>query len=368
MNCDYFGICGSCSIFGITYEDHLKQKIKPLSDQFKSFYSGEFEIFESLDERFRSRAEFKIFHHNGKISYAMNTTDKSFVTIVDCKIVNDQISKTMRDLLPLLQCSDILSNKLFGIEFLSGFDEVLVTLIYHKKLDEIWIDEAKKLANSKLKIIGRSRGVKLILGEDFVTSQLLVNNKIFKIIHKEGAFSQPNSKINSKMVSWVVANLKDSKKDLCELYCGGGNFTLPLSQKFRKVLATEISKSSIASARQSCLLSNVSNITFVRMSAEEFTSALAKTRDFVRLRDIDLESFDFETIFVDPPRAGIDESTLKFVSTFEFVVYISCNPQTLLRDLETLCLTHEVQKFAFFDQFSWTHHVECGVILKRNCS
>lgn len=365
MDCDYFGICGSCSIFAMSYDEHLNKKTKPLVEQFQRLYGGEFEIFKSQDERFRSRAEFTIFHLNGEILYAMNTFDKSLLTINSCKIVNEQIANIMESILPRLQESEILSHKLFGIEFLSGSDEVLVTLIYHKKLDEAWMDEAKKLQNPKLKIIGRSRGVKLVLSQDYVTAQIPSQNRIFKIIHKEGAFSQPNAKINEKMVEWVTSNLQTSNKDLCELYCGGGNFTLPLSQKFRKVLATEISKSSIASAKQSCQLSGVDNITFVRMSAEEFASALAKTREFFRLREVDLDSFDFGAIFVDPPRAGIDEETLRFVATFEKIIYISCNPQTLLRDLEILSATHEVEKFAFFDQFAWTHHIESGVILKR---
>ena len=76
------------------------------------------------------------------------------------------------------------------------------------------------------------------------------------------------------MIEWVLNNTKDSKKDLCELYCGGGNFTIPLSKKFNKVLATEISKTSIKSALRNCALNNIENIDFIRMSSEEFVEAL----------------------------------------------------------------------------------------------
>eukprot|EP00959_Pyramimonas_sp_CCMP1952_P013734 290311-Pyramimonas_sp.AAC.1 len=63
---------------------------------------------------------------------------------------------------------------------------------------------------------------------------------------------------------------------------------------------------------------------------------------------------------VDPPRAGLDEASLQFAGTFERVVYVSCNPATLVRDLQTLSATHEVQRFAVFDQFPYTPHTECG--------
>ena len=79
-------------------------------------------------------------------------------------------------------------------------------------------------------------------------------------------------------------NTKDSKKDLCELYCGGGNFTIPLSKKFNKVLATEISKTSIKSALRNCALNNIENINFIRMSSEEFVEALNEVRVFNRLK------------------------------------------------------------------------------------
>ena len=167
------------------------------------------------------------------------------------------------------------------------------------------------------------------------------------------------------MIEWVLSNISTNNQDLCELYCGGGNFTIPLSSKFNKVLATEISKTSIKSAKLNCQLNNITNIDFIRMSSEEFIEAKTGVREFTRLKDIDLDSYNFHTIFLDPPRAGVDSKTLKLAQEFEQIIYISCNPETLKRDLDILIKTHKIQHFALFDQFAFSKHIESGIILKK---
>ncbi|MDB2616869.1 tRNA (uridine(54)-C5)-methyltransferase TrmA, partial [Luminiphilus sp.] len=67
----------------------------------------------------------------------------------------------------------------------------------------------------------------------------------------------------------------------------------------------------------------------------------------------------------DPPRAGLDEATLALAGRFNNILYISCNPQTLLSNLTVLQTTHEITDLAFFDQFPYTHHLESGVLLTR---
>ena len=166
------------------------------------------------------------------------------------------------------------------------------------------------------------------------------------------------------MIGWVKKKIGNSSNDLLELYCGHGNFTIPLSSHFRSVLATEISKRSIQTAKENCTVNSVNNIEFVRLSSEELVQALNKEREFRRLKGINLDLFSFDTIFVDPPRAGLDSQTLAFIKNFRRIIYISCNPQTLKRDLETLKTNFNVLDFAVFDQFSYTHHIECGIILK----
>jgi tRNA (uracil-5-)-methyltransferase len=95
------------------------------------------------------------------------------------------------------------------------------------------------------------------------------------------------------------------------------------------------------------------------------TQALRRERPFRRLEGIDLEGYDFSTVLVDPPRAGLDAATRELISGMENILYISCNPETLARDLRELSRTHRVEQAAIFDQFPYTEHVECGVVLKR---
>ena len=103
----------------------------------------------------------------------------------------------------------------------------------------------------------------------------------------------------------------------------------------------------------------------INCAAMTDVDACEEKREFRRLKDIDLKSYNFSSIFVDPPRAGLDELTRELVKGFETIIYISCNPETLHRDLEVLNRTHKVENFALFDQFSYTKHIECGVVLTK---
>jgi len=170
---------------------------------------------------------------------------------------------------------------------------------------------------------------------------------------------------NSSCKQHVVRPESSGARDLLELYCGHGNFTIPLAAKFNRVLASEISKSSIANARINCELNGVCNAQFVRLSADELMSAFARRREFERLKGIDIFGYDFSHVLIDPPRAGLEPSVIDFIKNFQNLIYISCNPQTLFENLRSLCATHEVRRFAIFDQFAHTSHIECGVLLRR---
>jgi tRNA (uracil-5-)-methyltransferase len=138
-----------------------------------------------------------------------------------------------------------------------------------------------------------------------------------------------------------------------------------MAQNFNKVLATEISKSSVAAAQTNIALNHIDNVTILRMSSEEFVQANRGDRTFRRLEGIDLTEYDCQTILVDPPRSGLDDDTLTMVKDYTNIVYISCNPDTLKNNLDVLTQTHKVLRFALFDQFPYTHHAECGVYLQK---
>ncbi|MFW2557861.1 tRNA (uridine(54)-C5)-methyltransferase TrmA [Aliarcobacter butzleri] len=372
MNCNYFGICASCTLFDKTYEEQLNYKIQREKERFSNFTNIDFEIIKSNESNFRNRAEFRIWWEKGEnnkeiLSYAMNDFKKNILKINSCEMVSHHIKELMPKLIDELQNDLELSFKLFAVEFLgSSTKDMLVTLIYHKKLEESWIQKAKEIEKRlNIKIIGRSKKQRLVLTNDYINETLNISNQNFFFAYEENGFTQPNTNVNVQMIEWVLENTKDSSKDLCELYCGGGNFTIPLSTKFRKVLATEISKTSIKSALRNCSLNKIESISFIRMSAEDFVQALNKVRAFNRLKDINLDDYEFDTIFMDPPRSGLDDTTRNLAKDFENIIYISCNPETLHRDLEELTKTHKIEKFALFDQFAFTNHIESGVILRK---
>ncbi|MCT7909690.1 tRNA (uridine(54)-C5)-methyltransferase TrmA [Arcobacter lacus] len=372
MNCNYFGICASCTLFDKTYEEQLNYKIQREKERFSNFTNIDFDIIKSNESNFRNRAEFRIWWEKGEnnkeiLSYAMNDFKKNILKINSCEMVSFHIKELMPKLIDELQNDLELSFKLFAVEFLgSSTKDMLVTLIYHKKLEESWIQKAKEIEKRlNIKIIGRSKKQRLVLTNDYINETLNISNQNFFFAYEENGFTQPNTNVNIQMIEWVLENTKDSSKDLCELYCGGGNFTIPLSTKFRKVLATEISKTSIKSALRNCSLNKIESISFIRMSAEDFVQALNKVRAFNRLKDINLDDYEFDTIFMDPPRSGLDDTTRNLAKDFENIIYISCNPETLHRDLEELTKTHKIEKFALFDQFAFTNHIESGVILRK---
>ncbi|MDQ7045964.1 MAG: tRNA (uridine(54)-C5)-methyltransferase TrmA [Sulfurimonas sp.] len=369
MICKHFGECGACIVFENGYEAQLNDKILLNKERFKEFFSADFFIAKSLESHYRSRSEFKVWHQEDELYFAMNNKDKKTVVFVEeCPQVNVHIAALMPKLLKAIKNKEI-GFKLFGADFLSSSDgEIVVSLLYHRKLGDAWQEKANEIARElNIYIIGRSRKQKVIVGQDYIIESLSIHNKEYKSKHIENSFTQPNAKVNEKMIEWALDNFSGIQGDLLELYCGAGNFTIPFAGQFKKVLATEISKSSINAAKANMQLNDVDNIEFVRMSVEEFVQALDGVREFRRMKEIDMNMYDLKAIFVDPPRSGMDAASCRFASRYEHILYISCNPETLLRDLDILKTTHNVVSMALFDQFPYTHHVEMGVkLVARN--
>ncbi|MFC6168549.1 tRNA (uridine(54)-C5)-methyltransferase TrmA [Acinetobacter terrestris] len=355
------------------YQLQLDAKIARISAQFAEFNPPSLEVFQSPEQNFRMRAEFRIWHTDDDMFYAMfersEDNQKQVIRIDEFPIADASINQLMPILLQELKSNPVLSKRLFEVHFLATLKgEMLVSMIYRCPLDAEWESLAKQLAEKlNIKLIGRSRGQKMVLSDEFVVEELQVFDRTYKYKQVESSFTQPNAQVCQKMLEWACNAAEQSDKDLLELYCGNGNFTLPLSTKFNRVLATELAKSSVYAAQWNIEQNQIDNIQVARLSAEDFTQAYNGEREFRRLQEaeIDISSYDFNTVFVDPPRAGIDDETLKLIQRFERIIYISCNPDTLEDNLKTLSTTHKVTKFAMFDQFPYTHHVESGVLLEK---
>tara|TARA_B110000967_G_scaffold209639_1_gene266781 strand:- start:1583 stop:2677 length:1095 start_codon:yes stop_codon:yes gene_type:complete len=355
------------------YPAQLEAKKVNFTETLKGLDFPQPEVFDSEPSQFRMRAEFRIWHEDGRAHYAMNRAGEKRPYIIDSfPIGGPLINKLMTPLIDAINAEPILSRKLFCAEFLTTLSgEVLVTLIYHRPVDEEWQQTARQLQSQlDIMVIGRSRKQKVVLERDYVVEKLSIDGREYIYQQVESGFTQPNAKVNQKMLSWassccISEGNSAENNDLLELYCGNGNFTAVLAQHFKQVLATEISKISVRSAETNFAHNNVDNVSVVRMSSEEFTQALNGERPFRRLKDIDLKSYNFSTIFVDPPRAGLDDGTLELARRFDTILYVSCNPETLRANLDSLTETHEIVRTAIFDQFPWTDHLESGVLLKR---
>ena len=356
------------------YAAQLEEKRLKLKQIFASFNTPELEVFESTPAHYRMRSEFRVWHEGEDMYFYM------FDKVADQKVRTDQylpasilINDMMKSLMEEIRPNQILRHKLFQVDFLSTLSgEILVTLLYHRQLGADWIaavNELKTKLNLKFKVhlVGRARKQKIDVDQDYVIEELPVDGK--KLIYKqiENSFTQPNAKVAIKMLEWAIDVTRESKGDLLELYCGNGNFSIALSPNFNRVLATELAKPSVDAAQFNIAANNIKNLDIIRMSAEDFSDAMNGVREFTRLKGIDLKSYECNTIFVDPPRAGLDPNTLILVQNYERILYISCNPNTLIENLETLTKSHEIKRFALFDQFPYTDHMECGVLLvKRN--
>lgn len=356
------------------YATQLEQKTAVTQAEFAAFGVDAVEVYASPAKHYRMRAEFKIWQQDDKCHYVMfhPAYPKKPLKVDDFPVASTAINDLMPRLLSAVNNNDMLRKKLFQCEFLSStLGECVITLIYHKPLDEQWQAEAqalKQLLGSEqltVDIIGRSRKQKILLERDWISERFTVKDENFSYEHVEASFTQPNAYICEAMLNWAVTHSQNNGGDLLELYCGNGNFTLPLSRHFKRVLATEISKSSVNSAKRNMARNNVENIEFARLSSEEFTEALEGKREFRRLEHLDLASYAFSTVLVDPPRAGLDAGTRELIRRFDNILYISCSPETLQRDLQDLCTSHNVEDFALFDQFPFTPHRECGAVLKK---
>ncbi|MCE0492054.1 tRNA (uridine(54)-C5)-methyltransferase TrmA [Pantoea sp. Mb-10] len=355
------------------YDAQLAEKRQRLHAMMLPYAAPEVEVFRSPVSHYRMRAEFRIWHDGDDLYHIIfDQQTKQRIRVDQFPAASRLINQLMPKLIAAIRDNPALRFKLFQIDYLSTLSEqVVISLLYHRKLEADWTLAASALRDSlraegfDVQLIGRATKTKICLDRDYVDECLPVAGKAMTYRQVENSFTQPNAAMNIQMLEWALDVTQNARGDLLELYCGNGNFSLALARNFRRVLATEIAKPSVASAQYNIAVNQIDNVQIIRMAAEEFTQAMNGVRRFNRLEGIDLSSYHCETIFVDPPRSGLDPDTVKMVQAYPQILYISCNPQTLCDNLATLSETHTVSRLALFDQFPYTHHMECGVLLTR---
>ena len=359
------------------YQTQLDQKTDSLIQSFSGYDSlPELEVFPSPPLHYRMRAEFRVWHDDDDLYYIMyDQATKERYKVELFPAASELINQLMPLLIDKVKFSEVLRRRIFQIDFLSTLSgEILVSLLYHRQLDDEWEIAAQALRQEfidqgfNINLIGRARKQKIVFDQEHAIETLYPNGKALHYMQVENSFTQPNATVATKMLEWAIDCTKGSQdSDLLELYCGNGNFSIALAPNFRQVLATEVAKPSVDSAQFNITKNDVPNLKIARLSAEEITEAINGVRSFSRLeqQDIDLSGYDFKTIFVDPPRAGMDEKSVRMVQAYDRILYISCNPSTLKDNLDILTQTHKITRFALFDQFPFTHHTEAGVLLEK---
>jgi tRNA (uracil-5-)-methyltransferase len=354
------------------YDKQLSQKQQDMAELFSDFGFPIADLYPSEPLNYRQRAEFRVWHEGDDLYYIMfNSKTKEKFKVENFPVASKLINKAMKALLFAIKDHRELRYKLFQVDFLSTLSgELLISMLYHKPLEESWQAESEKLkfhlsTIAPVDIIGRSKKQKIIGNKDYVMESLTVGDDTYIYQQVENSFTQPNAGVNEKMLLWAQQATLNTGGDLIELYCGNGNFSIALAKNFERVLGTEISKTSVRSAQINIQANSIDNIDIVRMSSEEFSQAMNGERKFRRLEDFDLTGYNYDTVLVDPPRAGLDIDSVELVRRFNKIIYISCNPETLKNNLALLVKTHSIERFALFDQFPYTHHIEIGVVLTK---
>lgn len=245
-----------------------------------------------------------------------------------------------------------------------------------------------------------------ILGLDSMNLDSIKSDSMNLDSIKSDSINPVSIKKDSRNLDSIKTPKNQIRGDLLELYCGAGNFTLALARIFEKVLASEVNKNAIKATKWAQEQNKISNLWLLRMDARDVMGAVLGEREYFRLkeqkikitppkRDLHFKSiesnapnqaslsfsycdkkidsiesnaksavnFNFKAIFLDPPRAGLGPQIAQFASNFQIIIYISCNPHSMAKDLEIISKSHKIAHFAYFDQFPHSEHIECGAIL-----
>merc|ERR1712150_111637 len=198
-------------------------------------------------------------------------------------------------------------------------------------------------AGDRVDVVGRWKRRRLVVDHDFVTERFaLADGRHLLYKQPEGQFSNPNSACEIHCLNWLCREAGEIWREcepngakLLELHCGGGNNTVALAPYFDEIVAVEINRVLAEVAEENLRTNGIVNVQLVRAP-----SATAKNV---------ADHFAARAILVDPPRSGLDADTLEVVAKSEHVLYISCNPDALADNLDSLKGSHEVCSFAFFD-------------------
>lgn len=378
--CGKADICGGCQLQNMDYNAQLKMKTNRVKNDLMRIGGLEdVKVNDTLGmeqiTRYRNKAQFPVGYSNGKLKIGFyKRGSQQIVDTESCIIqhdINDEVLKVFRQYMEKFKIKPydqrtgkgIVRHILTKTSFKTG-DLMIVIITKGEKLPhkKEFVDMCKEIPNVKsiIQNINNKRS-NVILGEKCIT--LYGEDKItdyiedlkFKI--SPLSFFQVNPMQTKVLYQKALeyAELK-GEETVFDIYCGIGTISLFLARKAKKVYGIEIVKEAIQDAKENAKLNNINNAEFYAAAAEEI---------FPRLYSQGIKA---DVVVLDPPRKGCEQSVLDTIVKMQpkRVVYVSCNPATLARDLKYLSQNgYRVEEVQPVDMFGFTVHVETVVRLRR---
>ena len=331
-NCPYFDKCGGCIFLDNTYDNLInfkKNKVKNILHKFANI-DMDLEVIASPKKyNYRNKITLKV--NNKKIGYfAYNTND--LVEIESCLLASEAINMFIKEL------------PKYNIE--NG--EVIIRSNYNDELlIHIISDDKITLPESNLKIVGIIQNDKVLKGEDHFID--IIDSKLFEVSYS--SFFQVNRDVATLIFKYIKDNiLRD--KNVLDLYCGVGTLGINVADISNNVYGIEIVQSAVLNAIKNAKINKCNNTKYMLGDASKI---------------IDKIDDKIDVVIIDPPRSGISKKEIDTIlkMKIEQIIYVSCDPITLSRDLKLLSSDYKITKIKCFDMFSYTYHVESVCILER---
>ena len=334
VKCPYYDVCGGCDLLHLNYEKELEFKKNKVSSLLKKFGNIDYnitKIMSPLEYNYRNKAT---FHVKEKIGYYKKKTYE-IISIDNCLLVDNQINNIINKI------KNFNLKNIYEIVIRIGtIDNMLII-----KSNGDVSDEFKTLDLSSI-VLYKDKKYQTIKGNDYIITKL----GELQFIVSPDSFFQVNTKCALELYNKVLeyADLKETDNVL-DLYCGTGTIGLFLASHCNYVTGIEINKYAVEDAIKNKKLNHIRNIDFI---CDDATN--------VNVNDIDV-------VVVDPPRSGLNEKLINYLMNIDSkrIVYVSCDPVTLARDLKILNNKYNISDITLFNMFSKTEHVETVVLLNK---
>ncbi|MBQ4020084.1 MAG: 23S rRNA (uracil(1939)-C(5))-methyltransferase RlmD [Erysipelotrichaceae bacterium] len=370
--CSYADKCGACALMGLKYDGQLAIKMQLLENALYKYaeYEGKIEGIVRSDDvyGYRNKCNLPIIDYNGKLVNALYKQGSNHPCLITtCFIHEESVEEIRRKILDVLnryklQAYDRREKKgmrqLIVRAFDKGAQAVLVT--GNDTLKENVIADLKKIKGLKSMFQGINtvrdpiRMMPEKLRPLFGKEKIEVKSLNYELELSPQAFFQLNHKQAEQIYKDAAALIKEKQKLIIEGYCGIGTISLAMHDKAEKIIGIEIIEKAIKDAKDNAKKNKVENVEF------RCGDAAKEIRKIVEKEKADV-------IVVDPPRTGLDDELLKTLlkSKAKQIIYISCNPSTLGKDLYILKKEYEIHLVRGYDMFPNTPLVETLVELVR---